>query len=56
MHFKDGRFRKLTKVCNIALLSNGRLCIQRNDKRLKHHFIEEVIPISEVDRFYSYGQ
>jgi hypothetical protein len=54
VYFKDGTSCTFTKVTNIALLTDGRLCLQRNDKRFKESFREELIPITDVKAFYSH--
>jgi hypothetical protein len=53
VYFKNGTSCTLSKVTNIALLSDGRLCFQRNDKRFKESFREELIPITDIKAFYS---
>jgi hypothetical protein len=55
LNFKSGERIIFSKVVNISLLDDGKLCLQRNDKRFKNHFREELIPIADVQSFYSHG-
>ncbi len=55
VNYKTGESFTFTKVININLLNDGRLCLQRNDKRFKDRFREELIPIIDIQSFYSYG-
>jgi hypothetical protein len=56
VYFITGEITTFAKVSNIALLSDGRLCLQRNDKRFKDSFREELIPIKDIKSFYSHNR
>jgi hypothetical protein len=55
VYFKTGESFSFSKVINIALLNDGRICLQRYDKRFKVSFREELIPIADIKSFYSHG-